>query len=192
MQRNVRVPDSAGCLRQSQWQPVIPRADSPREHPETRDSATGCPGVAASSPVLLSGAGTGCWPPQRLQVRDRKIADRQLASASAVLSFERARGLAGWSSHGAASAVTRAGQEHTNDAVRGWLALGPHSSFWRVRWVFLLWHSRRQQFFDCARRLASLSVVFRELPSLSSARLRLRRTGRAVATCVVSLALAQE
>jgi len=40
-------------LRQSQRQPAILEGESPEDLQKTRASATGCPGVAASSPIPL-------------------------------------------------------------------------------------------------------------------------------------------
>ena len=48
-------------------------------------SATGSPGVAASFPHPLFGAGRAAGVPQQLRIRDRKIANRQLASTHAAL-----------------------------------------------------------------------------------------------------------
>ena len=64
---------------------------------QKRARATGCPGVAASSPFLLFGAGFGLLAPQPLQVRmierlkDRKVASQQQASAKVALLRERCR-----------------------------------------------------------------------------------------------------
>ena len=48
-------------------------------------SATGCPGVAASSPILLYGADRAAGKLWRLQIRDREVSDRQRALANAAL-----------------------------------------------------------------------------------------------------------
>jgi len=72
-------------LRQSQRQPVILEGELPGGEPRERVSATGCPGVAASSPILLHGADRAAGQPWRLQIRDREVSDPQLALANAAL-----------------------------------------------------------------------------------------------------------
>jgi len=53
------------------------------KHPETCESATGCPGFAASSPVLLLGAGRPLA--TTLRVRDREMTKWQRASVNDAL-----------------------------------------------------------------------------------------------------------
>lgn len=48
-------------------------------------NATGSPGVAASFPHLLFGAGRAAGVPQQLQIREREFANKQLASIHAAL-----------------------------------------------------------------------------------------------------------
>src|SRR5215831_12814316 len=112
----------------SQWQPAIPESESTGEinfqKRAQRDWLPGRCGLLPSS--LLFGASQGCWftCDGCLFVLARH--EQQSASANSAFACE-CRGVG--ASHGAASAVTRAGQEYTSDAVRGWLALGPHSIF---------------------------------------------------------------
>src|SRR5438477_10684340 len=51
----------------------------------SRVSATGCPGVAASSPILFYGADRAAGQPWQLQIRNREVSDPQLALANAAL-----------------------------------------------------------------------------------------------------------
>jgi hypothetical protein len=81
-------------------------------------SAPGCPGVAASSPTLLFGAGKDRRPPQQLQVRNRKMTNRQSALANAALLWS-AAGLRQSFRH---QAVTRQNRKPRANAV--WVA-GP-------------------------------------------------------------------
>jgi len=71
-----------------------------------------------SSPILLFGAGQGRWTPQRLQVRDRTITNRQPALANAALLWS-AVGLKQSFRH---QAVTRQSRKPRTNAV--WVA-GP-------------------------------------------------------------------
>src|SRR5579872_5435129 len=111
----------------SQWQPVILESELPGgKLPETRlrDWLPGrcglLPLACFSKQVKAAGA------LQTVAQRGCKTADRQSALAKAAFACECLQAKV---HHGAASAVTRAGQEYTNDAVQGWLALGPHSNF---------------------------------------------------------------
>jgi hypothetical protein len=105
----------------------------PGDTSETRASATGCPGVAASPSCLLSfcsfGAGhrarnKGRWPPQRLRLCHRRMMNGQLALATVAVLVRKSAGVAGLKRSFRRQAVTRQKQESTNDAV-GWLAR-PH------------------------------------------------------------------
>jgi hypothetical protein len=60
-------------LRQSQRQPVILEGELPGGTQKTRAGATGCPGVAASSPILLLGADRAAGQPRGLSIRDREV-----------------------------------------------------------------------------------------------------------------------
>jgi len=61
-------------LRQSQRKPAILEGELP-EAPETRASAIGCLGIAASSPTRSLELGQDRWPPQQLRNCDRNIAN---------------------------------------------------------------------------------------------------------------------
>ena len=54
MQRNVEVPDSAGCLRQSQRQPVILESGSPGETSRDAQQRDWLPGRCGLLPCLYS------------------------------------------------------------------------------------------------------------------------------------------
>lgn len=64
---------------------VILESELPGGTQKTRASATGCPGVAASSPTVLFGARTAAGQRLRVQIRDRKMTDRRRALADAAL-----------------------------------------------------------------------------------------------------------
>jgi len=73
-------------LRQSQRQPVILEGELPGEIHKTCASANWIPrALRPPSPNLLFGAGQDRWPLRRLMARDRRMTNRQLASAKAAL-----------------------------------------------------------------------------------------------------------
>jgi len=76
-------------LRQSQRQPAILEGESLADTPESARKRDWLPGRCGLLPLLLFAVkGTeqeqGLWRSQWLRIRDRKIANRQLASANAA------------------------------------------------------------------------------------------------------------
>src|SRR5579872_1338533 len=111
----------------SQWQPVILESELPEgKLPETRlrDWLPGRCGLLPLACFSEQARAAGLL--QTVAKRGCKIADPQSALAKVALACECRQAEV---HHGAASAVTRASQEYTNDAAQGWLALGPHSIF---------------------------------------------------------------
>jgi hypothetical protein len=120
-------------LRQSQQEPVKRASDSSGgTSRNARKRETGCPGVAASSPSLLFGAGETAgsnatvagWlsPDDELAAGFGKSGARLASAFGLKRSFQ--------DKAGAASAVTKAEREHTSNAALRWLASEPHSNFW--------------------------------------------------------------
>lgn len=108
------VPELAG-LRQSQWLPAILESELPGGSFQTRAQArTGCPGVAASSPYLLFEAG---------RVAGHRSSCGYGLARARVGNWLRQkrhsfRALSGRRQSWRRLAVTKAEQEHTNNAVR--------------------------------------------------------------------------